>query len=81
MPKVEYQGETGIVTWKTTEFNGLRLRIVEYSAGYKAGHWCQKGHIVHCIEGEVINELEGKEFSLLQQGMTDIVSDDLSLNQ
>ncbi len=78
VPKVEYQGEKGVATWQTTEFNGLRLRIVEYSAGYKADHWCQKGHIVHCLSGEVTNELEGEESSLLKQGMTYIVTDDLS---
>ena len=78
VPEVEYQGETGTATWQTTEYNGLRVRIVEYSAGYVADHWCQKGHIVHCLEGEVINELEGNESSLLKQGMTYIVSDDLS---
>ena len=78
VPKVEYQGGTGIATQQTTTFEGLRLRIVEYSAGYTADHWCQKGHIVHCLAGEVTNELEGEEPSLLKQGMTYIVSDDLS---
>ncbi|MEE9326105.1 MAG: DHCW motif cupin fold protein [Cocleimonas sp.] len=78
IPKVEYKGETGIATWQTTQFEGLRVRIVEYSAAYVADHWCQKGHIVHCLEGEVSNELEGKETTLLTAGMTYIVSDDLS---
>lgn len=78
IPKTEHKGETGIATWQTTEFKGLRVRMVEYSAGYIADHWCQKGHIVHCLEGEVTNELEGLESSLLKQGMTYIVSDDLS---
>lgn len=76
--KFVYQGEIGTATWQTTQFEGLRVRIVEYSAGYVADHWCQKGHIVHCLEGEVTNELEGSESSLLKQGMTYIVSDDLS---
>ena len=78
VPKVEYQGETGTATWQTMQYQGLRLRIVEYSAGYVADHWCAKGHIVHCLEGEVTNEPEGKSASLLKQGMTYIVSDDLS---
>ena len=77
-PKAEYQGETGIATWQTTQFEGLRVRIVEYSAGYKADHWCQKGHIVHCFEGEVVNELKEQSDSLLKAEMTYIVSDDLS---
>jgi hypothetical protein len=82
IPKIEHIGETGIATWQTQQFEGLRLRIGEYSAGYVADHWCQKGHIVHCLEGEVTNELEGevsnKITSILKQGMSYIVSDDLS---
>ena len=78
IPKIEHTGETGIATWQTQQFEGLRLRIVEYSAGYIADHWCQKGHIVHCIKGEVTNELEGKQSSILKEGMSYIVSDELS---
>lgn len=76
--KIEHTGETGTSFWQTVQFEGLRVRIVEYSRGYLADHWCQKGHIVHCLEGEFISELEnGGEFSL-SQGMTYIVSDNLS---
>jgi len=78
IPKTEHKGDTGVATWQTLEFGSLRVRIVEYSAGYVADHWCQKGHIVHCLEGEVTNELEGQEASILKAGMTYIVSDDLS---
>lgn len=78
VPKTKYLGEFGIATWQTIQFEGLRLRVVEYSAGYVADHWCKKGHIVHCLEGEVTNELEGKDLSTLKQGMTYIVSDELS---
>src|SRR3978361_2193572 len=74
----EHVGEQGTSFWQTKQFAGLRIRIVEYSAGYLADHWCQKGHIVHCLEGEFVSELEsGEEFSLTA-GMTYIVSDDLS---
>lgn len=78
IPKTEHKGEAGIATWQTQQFEGLRLRIVEYSTGFIADHWCQKGHIVHCLEGEVTNEFEDKESSILKQGMTYIVSDELS---
>jgi len=78
IPKVEYKVETGFATWQTQQFAGLRLRIVEYSAGYVADHWCQKGHIVHCLKGEVTNELQGRQSSILKEGMTYIVSDNLS---
>jgi quercetin dioxygenase-like cupin family protein len=76
--KTDHRGEVGNSTWRTLQFPGLRVRMVEYTAGYIADHWCQKGHIVHCIEGEVISELENGERSTLSQGMTYIVTDELS---
>ena len=76
--KVEYTGETGKAYWQTMQFNGLRIRLVEYSAGYLADHWCQKGHIVHCLEGDFITELETGESMKLSKGMTYVVSDELS---
>jgi hypothetical protein len=76
--KVEYKGETGVATWQTIQYPGLRLRIVEYSAGYLADHWCQKGHIVHCLEGEFESEMEDGQLFTLTKGMTYVVSDNLS---
>ncbi|MBI3125602.1 MAG: DHCW motif cupin fold protein [Ignavibacteriales bacterium] len=76
--KTEHKGETGIAFWQTLQLPGLRIRIVEYSAGYLADHWCKKGHIVHCLEGEVITEHETGEKFLLKEGMTYVVSDELS---
>ena len=76
--KIEHPGETGISFWQSLHFKGFRLRIVEYSAGYLADHWCQKGHIVHCLEGNFVSELENGETFQLSKGMTYIVSDHLS---
>jgi hypothetical protein len=56
----------------------LRLRIVEYSSGFLNDDWCQKGHIVYCLEGEFVSELENGESVILSAGMSYIVSDDLS---
>lgn len=81
IPKTEHKGETGTSFWRTLQFNGLRVRIVEYSAGYLADHWCKKGHIVHCLEGEVLNEQESGEKFLLKEGMTYIVSDEMSTHR
>lgn len=78
VPKTEHTGERGIAFWQTLHFGGLRVRIVEYSAGYIADHWCQKGHIVHCLEGEFVSELENGEHVTLRAGTTYIVSDDMS---
>ena len=76
--KTEHKGETGTSFWQTIEYNDLRVRIVEYSKGYLADHWCQKGHIVHCLEGEFVSELQNGERFILTKGMTYIVSDELS---
>jgi mannose-6-phosphate isomerase class I len=76
--RVEYKGETGLSFWQTIQFAGLRIRLVEYSNEYLADHWCQKGHIVHCLEGEFISELKTGEKIKLTKGETYIVSDELS---
>jgi quercetin dioxygenase-like cupin family protein len=76
--KVTYQGETGTAYWQTKMYAGLRVRLVEYSENYIADHWCKKGHIVHCLEGEFVSELEDGENFILTKGMTYIVSDEMS---
>lgn len=76
--KTKHEGETGIAYWQTVQFEGIRVRIVEYSPNYMADHWCEKGHIVQCLEGEFVSELANGEKFVLTQGMTYIVSDELS---
>ncbi|HNW56375.1 MAG TPA: DHCW motif cupin fold protein [Bacteroidales bacterium] len=78
IPRIEHKGENGSAFWQTIQFEGLRIRKVEYSKGYMADHWCQKGHIVHCLEGEFISELHNGEEFLIKKGMTYVVSDELS---
>lgn len=78
IPATEHPGQPGTAYWQTIQFQGLRIRMVEYSSNYIADHWCTKGHIVHCLEGEVTSELsDGRKFELTP-GMTYVVSDDLS---
>lgn len=61
----EHPGETGLARWRTREFGGIRVRMVEYSPGYAADHWCEKGHILLCLEGELLTELaDGRTFTL-----------------
>jgi len=76
--KVEHKGETGTSFWQSLQFEGLRVRIVEYSKGYLADHWCQKGHIVHCLDGEFTTELSTGEKIKSIKGDTYVVSDELS---
>lgn len=54
----EHKGEVGLAYWRTRELPGIRVRTVEYTAGYVSDHWCQKGHVLMCIEGELPTERE-----------------------
>ncbi len=74
----EHRGETGVAFWQTIQFEGLRIRMVEYSKGYIADHWCTKGHIVHCLDGDFVSELLTGEKFVLSKGMTYVVTDELS---
>ena len=76
IPKEEHKGETGIAYWQVFMMGDIRIRKVEYSAGYKADHWCSKGHIILCTEGEMDTELEDDRIMKLTAGMTYFVGDD-----
>lgn len=76
IPPTEHKGETGVAIWRTQHFDTIRVRMVEYSPGYLADHWCKKGHILLCLEGELHTELaDGREF-VLTPGMSYQVADD-----
>jgi hypothetical protein len=71
----EHAGERGTALWRTREFGEVRVRMVEYSAGYRADHWCSKGHILLCLDGELHTELaDGRRF-VLKPGMSYQVAD------
>lgn len=71
----EHRGETGVAHWRTRQFGDLRVRMVEYSAGYAADHWCEKGHILLCLEGELRTELADGRVAVLTAGMSYQVAD------
>src|SRR5262247_2916685 len=61
----EHPGARGKALWRTRQFGEIRVRLVEYSPGYMAIHWCAKGHILLCLEGELETELgDGRTFTL-----------------
>lgn len=61
----EHPGEQGMAFWRTCHFGPIRVRMVEYTAGYLANHWCSKGHVLLCLEGQLETELaDGRRFSL-----------------
>lgn len=68
-------GETGVAYWRTQDFGNVRVRMVEYTPGYRADHWCSKGHILLCIEGELHTELEDRRSFTLKPGMSYHVAD------
>ena len=73
--QTEHAGIRGKALWRTRNFGQLRVRMVEYTPGYLADHWCKKGHILLCIEGELHTELEDGRTFVLKPGMSYQVAD------
>lgn len=71
----EHKGESGVAYWRTQQFGEIRVRMVEYSAGYVADHWCSKGHILLCLEGELHTELQDGRTFVLRPAMSYQVAD------
>jgi quercetin dioxygenase-like cupin family protein len=71
----EHPGESGAAYWRTLQLGDLRVRMVDYSPGYKADHWCSKGHVLLVLEGELLTELEDGRAFLLTPGMSYQVAD------
>ena len=74
--RVEHKGERGSAYWRTRQFGDIRVRMVEYTPGYRADHWCLKGHILFCMEGELHTELKDGRIFTLKAGMTYQVGDE-----
>jgi len=72
----QHKGTTGMAYWRTQQFGSIRVRVVEYTPGYLADHWCAKGHILLCIDGELDTELEDGRRFRLTPGMSYQVADD-----
>ena len=73
--RTEHKGEHGVAYWRTCQFGSIRVRLLEYTPGYLADHWCSKGHILLCLEGELITELQDGRKFVLKPGMSYQVSD------
>jgi len=76
MPRTEHTGSSGLAYWRTVQCGRIRVRMVEYTPGYVADHWCTKGHILLCLEGELHTELEDGRTFVLTPGMSYQVADD-----
>ena len=75
VPATSFPGDAGQAFWRTFLIGDLRVRMVEYTAGYLADHWCDRGHVLYVLEGDLDAELlDGRRFTL-KPGMSFHVSD------
>jgi hypothetical protein len=75
VPRTEHPGESGMAYWRTLEAGNIRVRIVEYSPGYLADHWCERGHVLLVLEGELVTELKDGRSVTLKPGTSYQVAD------
>ena len=62
-------GSEGLAMWV------VGIRVVDYTPHYLADHWCEKGHILYCLQGQLETELaDGRRF-VLKPGMSYQVAD------
>ena len=75
IPATEHAGTQGKALWRTQQFGEMRVRMVEYTPGYEADHWCSKGHVLLCLTGELHTTLADGRTFLLKPGMSYQVAD------
>lgn len=78
VPVTEHLGETGAAYWRTQQYDGVRVRMVRYTPGYLADHWCERGHVLLVLSGTLVTEIAGAENVTLRTGMTYAVADGAS---
>lgn len=78
VPTTVVHGTTGTATMRIVQYGDLRIRMIEYSANYLADHWCELGHLVFVLEGELMNELKDGATTVMKAGSSYAVSDGLS---
>jgi len=75
VPATSHPGDPGMAYWRTLEVGNLRVRMVEYTPGYVADHWCDRGHVLLVLEGELVTEVKNGESHLLKAGHSYQVAD------
>jgi hypothetical protein len=70
-----HPGAPGVATWRTVEVGNVRVRMVEYSAGYVADHWCERGHVILVLDGQLVTDLSDGRRTELAAGDTYVVAD------
>ena len=75
VPGESHPGDVGVAVWRVKQHGDIRVRMVEYSPGYLADHWCEKGHILLCVSGELHTRLKDGRVVVLMPGMSYEVAD------
>lgn len=70
-----HAGDSGSAAWRTLEAGNVRARIVEYSPGYVADHWCERGHVILVLEGQLVTELRDGRTFVMGPGQSYVVAD------
>ena len=70
VPEVAHEGDAGRAYWRTLEIGNIRVRVVRYTPGYIANHWCHRGHVLYVLEGELVTELDDGSVHRLTKGMS-----------
>ena len=76
LPAEKHPGELGMSVWRTQSAGGLRTRIVLYSPGFRSDHWCERGHVLLVLEGELCVDLKDGRTFTFQAGQGFIAGDD-----
>ncbi len=76
-----HNGVTGFAEWRTLIKDDIRIRLVKYSPGYFADHWCSKGHVIFCVDGEMETELQDGRKFILKKGMVYTVGDNIDAHR
>jgi len=76
LPETTLPGATGTVSQRIFEQGNVRARMVRYSPGYMADHWCTRGHVLLVLEGELVTELADGSRHELRAGMSYQVADE-----
>lgn len=78
VPETTHPGSSGVALWRTIQAGNVRVRLVTYSPGYVADHWCQRGHILFVLEGALHTETQDGSSHVLTAGMSYQVADDVA---
>ncbi len=65
VPVTEVPGKSGTAQMRTVIDDTLCVRMVDFTPGYTADHWCAKGHIAFVIAGSLkVVVADGRSFDL-----------------